>query len=240
MNKRAKILIVIFILSCQLVTAQTQRFIEIVSVDTVELKAIEFTYLVTISTDNFDVTVVPVDVDDTDTAAMVPPPPPRQSITLSDIQRLLGKSNLNFELVSTGNYSIGGYSYNRKADSGIILHLRSEADIKKVYGILKDVDGITGKVTDVKYESISSTRNDMYKRLYDKAHADAALLAGISGSSIGKLISVQELADTDFFSSYMDFFKKIDKSDMFSAMFGLGNNFSQKIEKKLSFRFELK
>jgi hypothetical protein len=208
--------------------AQANKFIEIISLDTVELKPIEFTYQVSSGT---DLTAMRVQNDRPDNIDIPFP--------VNSIKKILDKNNFSYQLKATNNYSI---SPSKSPDSTITITVNSDSALKRLYRILQNVKGITGKITDTKYESISPYKTEIYQRLYSKALTDATTLARVSGNSIGSLISVQEvLQESDFFSNYMEMMKKMSGlGGMFSEMFGLENNVTQKVEKKLLFRFELK
>lgn len=216
----------LFIISCCL-NAQTNKFIEITAIDTIELKPTEFTYQITTGLSGnfpFNVRVEKVVGNEPE-------------ITIGTIKKVLDKSGFAYEVKNQGNYSVGP---NKSPDSAIFIHLKSESDLNRLYKLLLTVKGISGKISEAKYETVSPYKADVYQRLYSKALADATTIAKVSGNSVGQLLSVEEPRQTDYMSDYMDMFKEMAASEMFAEMLQLNKSLIQKVEKKLLFRFEMK
>jgi len=208
----------------QQLAAQNSKYIEINASDTIILKPIEFTYEISLGGRSF-----PFNLKVEDTS--------QQTISLIEIENLLTKNKFLYEVKDNSNYSI---SPNRKPDSIIALILNSESELKRLYKILIKIQGISGRITDKKFESLSNYKDEIYTQLFLRASQEANDLAKISGHSIGQLISVHEL-QADPFSGYLDSFKEMfTKNDMFSGVFGYQIDINQRIEKKLVFKFEMK
>lgn len=217
--------VLFFIVSFSL-NAQTNRFIEVAAIDTIELKPVEFTYQITVGYSSPFPMNMRTEKD----------PDHEPEITIAAIKKVLDRSGFAYEVKNQGNYSV---SPHKTPDSAIFLHLKSESELTRLYKLLLSVKGISGKISDAKYESVSPVKTDTYQRLYSKALADATTIAKISGNSIGKLISVAEPQQSDFMGEYMSMFKDMAASEMFAEMLQLNKSLIQKIEKRLLFRFEL-
>jgi hypothetical protein len=202
------------------------KFIEILATDSVELKPVSFVYQVSSGT---EINVFSIKMDKQDNEPV---------LSLTNIKKLLDKNSFAYQAKGKGNYSIP----EKTADSSVFVTLSSIEELNRLFKVLSNAKGISGKIAEVKYESISPYKADIYQRLYSKAFTDATTLAKVSNNTIGQLISVQEPAQTmDFFSGYQDMFQKLfSNNPIFSQMFGLESNLTQKTEKKLLFRFELK
>lgn len=206
--------------------AQTNKFIEVMVSDTISLKPLEFTYK--INTGN-DATFLGMNTERDKTDPI---------ISINNIKRILDKNSFKYRVETKGNYDIVP---TRTADSSILITLTSDTSLERLYKLLLTIKGIAGKISNVKYESDSPYRADIYKRLYSQAHSDAKMLATISGNAIGQLISVEEPKESDPYSGYMDMFKKMaSNNNMFAELFGMEDGFMQVTVKKLLFKFELK
>lgn len=202
------------------------KFIELLATDSIELKAVAFVYQVNSGT---ELNLFSIKIDKQDNEPV---------LSLTNIKRLMDKNNFTYEAKGKGGYTIP----EKASDSSVFVTLNSSEELNRLFKVLANVKGISGKITDIKYESISPYKMEIYQRLYTKALNDATILAKISGNTIGQLISVREPQQTiDFFTGYQQMFQKVfDNNPMFSQMFGIETNLTQKTEKKLLFRFELK
>jgi hypothetical protein len=202
------------------------KFIEILSSDTVELRAVSLVYQVT---PGQGANMFPMKTDRDENEPV---------LSVSNIKRLLDKNTFVYQVKGTSNYSIPGQDH----DSSVLVTLNSAEELNRLFKVLSNVKGISGKVADVKYESNSAYKAGIYQRLYTKALADATLLAKVSNNTVGQLISVQEPQQAaDMVSGYQEMFQKMfGNNPMFSQMFGIEANLTQKTEKKLLFKFELK
>ncbi|HEV8270299.1 MAG TPA: hypothetical protein VGQ04_03280 [Chitinophagaceae bacterium] len=216
----------IIALSSFTLNAQTNKFIEIAAADTIQLKPVEFVYQ--IATGN-EMSFMQMKADKQEKDP---------EISIAVIKKILDKNNFVYEVKGKQNFRI---TPDKTSDSSIYVFLKSDAELKRLYKLLLTVKGISGNISDIKYESISPYKPEIYQRLYKQALADATILATISGNGVGQLISVQEPKESDFMSNYMDTLKQMSGSNnMFSEIFGFENSLIQKIEKKLLFRFEIK
>jgi len=228
MKTKAAITVLLFLMGSVYVNAQNNnKFIEIMATDSIELKPVAFVYQVSSGP---DLSMFPVKMDKTDNEPYV---------SLSTIKKVLDKNNFTYEAKGKENYTIGG---DKTPDSVLLITLNSDTELKRLYKALVNVKSISGKISDVKFESISAYKPDMYQRLYTKALTDATTLAKVSGNSVGQLISVQEPQQgADFFSGYQQMLQKMTGPNNFlSQLLGLETGLTQKIETKLLFRFELK
>ena len=216
---------IILFLSFQL-HAQITKFIEVMVSDTISLKPVEFTYQVSSGVDA-GFFGMKTEKEDTDPI-----------ISINTIKKILDKNNFRYHVELKQNYNI---STVKPVDSAIFITITSDTSLKRLYKLLLTIKGISGKISNVKYESDAPYKADMYKRLYSQAYTDAMMLGKVSGHSVGELISVEEPKEIDFYSGYMDMFKKMAGSDnMLSQLFGMDDNLIQVTVKKLLFKFSLK
>jgi len=208
------------------VHAQTNKFIEITATDTVELKPVEFTYQIV---PGYEASFMQMKMEKENKDP---------EISIAAIKKILDKNNFAYEVKGKQDFKI---TMEKNSDSSIYVYLKTDSELKRLHKILLTIKGISGKISDVKYESISPYKAGIYQRMYTQALADATILSKISGNVVGQLISVQEPHETDYMSNYMNMIKQMAGSNnMFSEIFGFESNFVQKVEKKLLFKFEIK
>lgn len=204
--------------------AQESRFIELTVSDTVVLKSTGYTYQIDIGQQiEFMGMKFPQENNNEDI--------PATSIT--EVINTIEKGNFHYSLSTERDYSISSTS----SQPSILVNVKSEKELKSLVELLKQQPGISGKIKEAEYESFSSFQSQIFKELYEKALAQATLMANISGNSIGRLLSISEVkGNTD---SYLDLYKQALKI-MPTGMFG-STDFSEKKEEiKLTFKFELK
>jgi len=226
MRTKTIITATIVFLSTLSLNAQTNKFIEITATDTVELKPVEFTYQIV---PGYEPSFMQMKVEKEGKDP---------EISIAAIKKILDKNNFVYEVKGKLDFKITPEKNN---DSSIYVYLKTDSEVKRLHKILLTIKGISGRISDVKYESILPYKAGIYQRMYAQALADANILSKISGDVVGQLISVQEPHETDYMSTYMNMIKQMSGSNnMFSEIFGFENSFVQKVEKKLLFKFEIK
>ena len=191
-------------------SAQIDRYVEITVADTVVLKALDFTYEIRSGSSPYSFGMK----EEND----------KNAIPLHDIESLLTKNKFDFKVEENPSYLITPES---QPNPVITVPLNSESEIKRLYDILRKLQGISGRISDANFEPLSDYKNEIFSNLYARAVHDANDLAKISGNSIGQLISVRE-PQSDYFSGMMDWYKEVvNKNDAFQ-MFGLHNGMTPK------------
>lgn len=204
--------------------AQESRFIELTVSDTVVLKSIGYTYQIDIGQQfEFMGLKIPQDNNDQD----------KPTTSITEVTDLLKKGNFPYSLSSEKNYSLSGSS----TQPSILIDVTTENELKSLTDLLKQQPGISGKIKEVKYESMSKYHDQIYNNLYVKALRQATLLANISGNSIGALLSISEAKSST--NDYLDMYNQILKI-MPVKMQVETNVFEKSEEIKMVFKFELK
>jgi hypothetical protein len=204
--------------------AQESRFIELTVSDTVVLKSIGYTYQIDIGQQfEFMGLKIPQDNNDQD----------KPTTSITEDTDLLKKGNFPYSLSSEKNYSLSGSS----TQPSILIDVTTENELKSLTDLLKQQPGISGKIKEVKYESMSKYHDQIYNNLYVKALRQATLLANISGNSIGALLSISEAKSST--NDYLDMYNQILKI-MPVKMQVETNVFEKSEEIKMVFKFELK
>ncbi len=223
MKKELKSFIIIGLMFFSVIVySQEKRFVEVIVSDTIELKAIQITYKISIGQSyEFMGMKVP---DKTSEKEDLP--------SISDITAILDKEKIKYSLSDEQEYTIS----TTESKPDILIVLKDETELKKLYNTLKSAKGISGKINEVAYEPISKYLESSYKKIYSKALYQASLLAKTTNNSLGKVISINTVSgDTN---NYMDYYKQLMKSTNL-GMFNTNNAFPKKEEIKMSFKFEL-
>lgn len=155
-------------------------------------------------------------------------------ISLSTIADRLKKEKYSYASSDETDYKIGDTPSKEK----IIVTLKNEKELKSLCELLKTYKGISGKIADVSYEPESKYQKDVYTRLYTKAFNQATMLAGISGTKIGNLMSASDMQNNagDWMSLYKQMMKKMPMG-LFGETSAAG---PRKEEVSMTFKFELK
>jgi len=203
--------------------SQEKRFLEIISSDTIFLKPVNFTYQISLGQQmEFMGMKIPQDK-----AEKVSPP------SISELEDVLKKEHFIYTISYENDYTIS----NSENLPTIFVQVKNEPDLKRLYQALKTKKGITGKIKEISYEPISKHYEELFKKLYSNAISQATLMAKITNNSIGQLLNISEIkAEND---SYMDMYKQLIKSTPV-GIFGESGILSKNIERKFTFKFELK
>ncbi|GAB4092229.1 hypothetical protein GCM10028786_11550 [Flaviaesturariibacter terrae] len=220
-------MLLLALLGQQSVWAQKGKFIEISATDTIQLKALSLTYDVQIGQGTIPFMSIPIPMPTAEGADSLLP--------AATVYRMLAQNNFSPRFAAPVSYRLPATS-----DSVIQVSITSESELGRLYLLLKSIRGVSGRISNSRYESIDTYKQASFQRLYERARQDAALLAGVSGGSVGKLLSVQETASNSITDMMAGYSKLFEKSDVFSSMFGSENPLSHSVERKLVFRFELK
>ena len=201
--------------------SQDNKFIEISASDTIELKPVAFTYQIGFK-QKIDYMGYSASLSGSDT---IPSPP------IIVIVNLLKTNKFIYEISNQNDYTITNSS---SIDTIILVTLNSEKELKRLTKALISFKGISGKIKETKYESLSLYNKELFKSLYSRALSDATIIANASGNSVGKLISVGEIKEssTDYLSNYADLLKEI-------PFYKNQDNLNKKIIKKLFFKFQM-
>ncbi len=226
MNTKTKLAVALILLMLPIYTfAQQSRFIELTVTDTITLKPISYTYQIDIGEKNdFMGMDIMMDFEEEDLP----------TTSIPQITKALDKEGFQYSLSSDKDYTVSSKTKN----PSLLVPLTNENELKVLIDILKKLDGITGKIKEVKYESEAKFQDESFKRLYNKALAQATMMSKVSGESIGQLLSISDNAGASSFN-FMDYYKQM-LVEMPGGMFGKTEISDKKIEVKKTFKFALK
>jgi len=210
------------------VISQNERYVEVVSIDTLVLKPVKFHYQITISKLSTEIDVYGDLMDSQD------PEKYTEGKTLFEIATLLKKEKFDF---SIGESKKSPLSYN-KPDSSIVAVLEGEQELNRIKLLISDENGAEGAIIDVEYESPAKYQEGSYRRLYSRALNQATSLAKITKNEIGDIISISEFNSNDS-NSWMDLYKGIMEEAAF-GLFGQSKEDGKSEIVKMIFRFELR
>jgi hypothetical protein len=156
--------------------AQVEKYIEIISIDKVVLKPVSFVYQISFGGGTGFMGLKILMEDEGDLSA----------VTISELESILKKEQFNFYTSMENEYKIS----RDVLFPDIFVNIPNEKELKRLHQNLLGLDGITGKISKIYYEPISTFYEEMYENMYSKAIAQAELLAKISKNDVGKLINL--------------------------------------------------
>lgn len=241
-----KVLIVVWLVVANMMNAISQNsFIEVTVEDTVILKPIKISYLIITNPSN---TTEALDLYRDEKKEELKRAPKNY---LAEAEKKLKNNGFvyskttfdKFQLLEYNklkNYKINNYDYeydydNKESEEGLIVELKSLEELDKLFSTLRDQKGIKGEIFNVVQESKDKYRESLIKKLYTKAQKEASILADLSGSKIGKLISAEEPTNNSY--TIWDWYKEILSFGKFSDVVEV--NLHQIYTCKFTFKFEL-
>lgn len=151
---------------------------------------------------------------------------------LNRVEGILKTNQFTFQVQNRSDYTL---SKSNKPKNVIVITLANRQDLEKLYTLLKDFKGISGKITQL-VPGKTNFKDLLFKKLYEKAKAEATALATVSGNQLGKLISANET------KSALDGYAEMMQQTMKAMPFNLGNTNSPTdfvYERQFQFRFKL-
>jgi len=217
-------LVIVFSIFNFISLAQEQRFVEIIVSDTISLKAEQFIYQISIG-DQVDFYGFSYPLDDSITVDLP---------TVSEVEDVLRSNKFSYKILTTKDYTLSKNKINRPA---IQVTLYSRQEIERLYKLLETIQGISGKIVSVDYESPDLYNKEMYRRLFAKAKEEASILAGVTGDDVGTILSVAEKRDE--WLDYFDLIKKFSEEIEYN-LWGMKCLWTKQYKREFQFRFELK
>jgi hypothetical protein len=217
-------------------TAQ-QNYIELSVSETVQLKATEFTYEVSVGELSaydmmmdgaYDREYDELEVDEDEIEAPKP--------TAKEILAKLTKANFSCEISDEKSYNVTS----KDAEPTIMVTVTTIKELNRLRDFIQELDGVTGKIADTKFEAPSIYYDDAYPRLMAMAKKRADLLASVSGKKAGGVIQVSEgkLSNSSSGDVWGDYMTSI--MEMASIMEGKKFVATKTEVIALTYRFELK
>ncbi len=205
---------------------QEAKTLEIVGSDTIELKPLEFIYQVSAG-EQYNLSAFVGSQKGKDTLP---------STTSDEIRTFLEKNKFIFEESQEFGYTL---NKNRSNEPVFLVKLNSITELKRLFESIKGLKGISGSIKEIKYEDPSIYKTEIYKHLYSSAVADANLIAGIAGKSLGQIISIEEIKGPfDNFPLGNLINDMFNKSPL-AGLINMNHDFQRQFIRKLVFKFQL-
>jgi hypothetical protein len=215
--------------------SQTSNFIEVTVDDTIKLKAIKISYLISENPYSFNESY-----ETNDTKREENKRAPESPLALAE-KKLKANKYTYSAYNESKNYRINNtesYDYDLlKNKNGWLVELNGVKELEAFYNLFQNEKGIEGKIVDVVFESKDQYAEILLKRLYTKAQKEAEVLAGLAGLKIGKIMSVSEASSNTSYSM-MDWYKDILSFGKFEDSF-FGKDLSTVYNRKLTFKFSV-
>lgn len=221
------------LLLCASFTAksQTQRTVEVIISDTLNLKATSFEYKISAGNEDmgmFGALASAMGKDGGDQG--------KNDLLIDSVEQLLKANHYNFTMNAENKYALG----HSGKPSAVIVKLSSEAELEGLCKKLTKLHGLNGTVQNVNYEKPDQYLSGMFARLYSSATREAGEWAKNSGGSLGKVLNITEIKSmSDAPGPYESMMSEMMKKPPFSAIYESSVGFTKTYSRKMSFRFEL-
>lgn len=240
MRNIAQFIALFFCLSAFYINAQT---VEVIAEKRVQLKPVDFVYFIPVSNPFSDLEMAMEDLEDLeemdeeeDEEGEEEEPEvgisQEEDSKMEDLMMTLEQQKFKAER-SAGEQSIYGEI------EAIRVFLTNETDLEKLQKLLETFDISNGFVEEAHFEDKSVHFEVVYPELLEKAKKEAAILAKLSGKTLGAVLAIQEVQEqSDPFDSlmrnYMNNFRKT------GLMRDMGfDPMVQEVEFRFMFRFAL-
>lgn len=234
MKTKNGILLSTLLLFSVLVQAQT---IEVVVEETVSLKPIDYSYVVTFESpggniwDGLDYPeeeeyVEEEEEEGEDLALDVP--------DLEEIESILEQQKFTFERIENESSLFGN------SGEALRVNVSSEKELKRLETLLESYENISGFVESANFEPVSNYHETLYPKMIAAAKKEAGILASSAERTLGMIVSVQELGKVeDVLASLMGMYGNLFRKMGMNKEFGIDATV-RTVEMKLLVRFELK
>ncbi len=218
------VLILFSMLLPNISTAASDHFVEVVVSDTVVLKALHYTYEITIGQSSAFPDFSKTQIDNYgDKDSM-----------LKTVEFELDKANFKYRMDEKNKYT---KTKDQSTSISLLVDLVSKEELEKLFNLIVPMPGVYGDVISVQYESAAPYYDQMFRKLYAQARQEADLIAKTSGSNVSKVVSITEVKDqADYYGEMMKQFSKI---PIFNQLFSNGNRMTSNYIRKFTFRFEI-
>jgi hypothetical protein len=223
--KLSFLLLLAFVMYSYASLAQEKRSIEIIVSDTVILKPVLIKYQISSGDlSNPYSEDYPQSAGDAAAAA-----------SLDEVSLALKNAKFTYAMTTDDNYTISKSVQNKPS---IMVTMQSKEELERLKKVLDVYKGISGKISSVDFESPVRYHEIMFKRLYDKAFAEANIFAKLAGTTVDKLGSAAETGDQ--YGGYMDWLMELSKTASQYDLFNMNAGLTKVYTRKFSFKFELK
>ena len=218
-----RILVIVMLCMYGVSYGQDGAYIEVIALDTIYLKPVAYEYKITFGAGK---DFMGIRIDDENSDMRIDPP-------IDDIENKLKKGNFFY----SKSMDHSSYSADVERYPTITVHLKNGSELEYMSEILSDKNFTTGKVDEIKYESIDQYHLASYQQMYASALSQATMLATIAGRSLGPLIHAAE--SQGMYDGWSGMYSEMMKNMPFDMFGGQGIE-DQKVERKYAFRFLLK
>ena len=211
-----KIPLFFIIIFCLTVYSQQERFIEVTAIDTVSLSPVKFTYEIK-PVKNY------TKLQDTGISLQE---------KLEKLENILKDENYT-EITLVNKFNTSDYS----DFPAYQIKLNTISEVEKLYNIIEKYDGYSSKIILVDYESPVPYKEEMLRKIYERAYKEASYIASVSGNTIGRVISIEE--PKSIWDGFNETFTGEMKKNL-SYLYGANLTDNLKYFVKKTYKFELK
>ncbi len=220
-----KILKNVFFIALMLLsfTAFSQNgFIEVEVIDSVQVKATSFEYIVALEED-YETYVEDAEADQNINEMKVKN---QDKMRLTTLENFLKNNKYMYASLSDSNYEINGKNnLFRMNSNGFMVTLPSLEALKKIASEIKEMTKVTGTISKINYDTKSIQEEELLKKLIEKGKIKAQSIAKLSNLTLGKILEVREVKQVENANfNFMDMIMKLDKKRNFGLASDIQNS----------------
>lgn len=204
-------------------TAFSQNgFIEIEVIDSVQIKATSFEYVVALEED-YDVYVEDAEADENINEMKAKN---QDKIRLTTLENFLKNNKYTYVSLSDSSYEVNGRNnLFRMSSNGFKVTLSSVDALKKFASEIREMTKVTGTISKINYDTKSVQEEELFKKLIEKGKTKAQSLAKLSNLTLGKIIEIREVKEVENANfNFMDMIMKLDKKRNFGMASDIQNS----------------
>lgn len=197
-------------------------FIEVEVIDSVQVKATSFEYLVALEED-YETYIEDAEADENINEMKVKN---QNKMRLATLEGFLKTNKYAFVSLSDSSYEVNGRNnLYRMSAEGFKVSLSSVDALKKFVTEIKSMSKVTGTISKINYDTKSIQEEELLKKLIEKGKIKAQSIAKISNLTLGKILEVREVKQVENANfNFMDMIMKLDKKRNFGMASDIQNS----------------
>lgn len=221
MKFTTKIFILAFILAPISIFSQNGS-IEVEVIDSVQIKATSFEYILTLEDDYESYAVEEFEEDVKMNEIKVKN---AQKMKLNNLETFLKNKKYKYTSLSESNLETNNKFNIFKVNDGFRVSLATFEELKKLSIEVKELDKVSGTIGKTTYQDKSQFEEELIKKLIEKAKIKAQTIAKYSNLTLGKIIEIKETKEVDNANfNFMDMIMKLDKKRNFNLASDVQNS----------------
>lgn len=221
MKFTTKIIILAFLLAPISIFSQSGS-IEVEVIDSVQVKATSFEYILTLE-DDYESFAFEEGEEDVKMKELKNKN--TKKTKLNDLETFLKNKKYKYTSLSESNLETNNKYNIFKSNDGFKISVSSFEELKKLSSEVKELDKVSGTIGKTTYQDKSQFEEELIKRLIEKAKTKAQTIVKYSNLTLGKIIEIKETKEVDNANfNFIDMIMKLDKTRNFNLTSDIQNS----------------